>query len=131
MRSQGTEGSLAQAVIRRMNVLRPLSVDAVAALERAILEGLFRAGPGEEQAVSPAALSAEAAGERLELSLDAPIASAAAGPVSAANARLRATAAGPYPDFARRREQGPVVAHAELAGGRLAYAGQGLRSGLV
>jgi len=42
------DGSLAQAVIRRLNVLRPLSEEAVAALEQAILEGLQRAGPGED-----------------------------------------------------------------------------------
>lgn len=48
MRAPGNEGSLAQAVIRRFNLLRPLSEEAVAALEQAILEGLFRAGPGED-----------------------------------------------------------------------------------
>lgn len=48
MRSQGTEGGLAHAVVRRFNLLRPLSDEAVAALEQAILEGLFRAGPGED-----------------------------------------------------------------------------------
>ncbi|KRQ05532.1 Crp/Fnr family transcriptional regulator [Bradyrhizobium manausense] len=48
MRSQGNEGGLAQAVVRRLNLLRPLSESAVAALERAISEGLFRAGPGED-----------------------------------------------------------------------------------
>jgi CRP-like cAMP-binding protein len=42
------DGSLAQAVIRRLNVLRPLSGEAAAALEHAILEGLQRAGPGED-----------------------------------------------------------------------------------
>src|SRR5262249_1642757 len=48
MRSHGPEGSLAQAVIRRFNVLRPLSKDAVVGLEQAILEGFLRAGPGED-----------------------------------------------------------------------------------
>ncbi|MGX4773204.1 Crp/Fnr family transcriptional regulator [Bradyrhizobium guangdongense] len=48
MRAQGNEGSLAQAVIRRFNLLRPMSEEAVAALEQAILEGLFRAGAGED-----------------------------------------------------------------------------------
>ena len=48
MRAQSTEGGLAQAVIRRFNTLRPLSQDAIAAFEQAILEGLFRAGPGED-----------------------------------------------------------------------------------
>ncbi|GGI21240.1 Crp/Fnr family transcriptional regulator [Bradyrhizobium guangdongense] len=51
MRATGNEGSLAQAVIRRFNLLRPLSEEAVAALEQAILEGLFRAGPGEDLVV--------------------------------------------------------------------------------
>lgn len=48
MRVQGSEAGLAQAVIRRFNILRPLSVEAIAALEQAILEGLFRAGAGED-----------------------------------------------------------------------------------
>ncbi|MGY8709667.1 Crp/Fnr family transcriptional regulator [Bradyrhizobium sp. 18BD] len=48
MRAHGTDGGLAQAVIRRFNALRPLSEEAGAALEHAILEGLFRAGPGED-----------------------------------------------------------------------------------
>jgi len=48
MRIQGTEAGIAQAVIRRLNALRPLSDEDVAALEHAILEGLLRAGPGED-----------------------------------------------------------------------------------
>ncbi len=39
---------MTQAVIRRLKVLRSLSDDAVATLEHAILEGLQRAGPGED-----------------------------------------------------------------------------------
>jgi len=76
-------------------------------------------------------LTARAAGGRLELSLDAPIASGRAGALSATNARLRLTAAGPYPDLARRQETSAVVAHAELSGGRLALGDQALRNGLV
>lgn len=41
-------GSMAQAVVRRLGALRPLSESAVAALEHAVLEGLQRAGAGEE-----------------------------------------------------------------------------------
>ncbi|SFH69849.1 Crp/Fnr family transcriptional regulator [Bradyrhizobium sp. Gha] len=48
MRSRGTDGGLAHAAVRRLNALRPLSEEAVAALEQTILEGLFRAGPGED-----------------------------------------------------------------------------------
>jgi len=48
MRVQGGDAGLAQAVIRRFNVLRPLTAEAVAALEQAILEGLFHAGAGED-----------------------------------------------------------------------------------
>lgn len=48
MRVMHTEGSLAQAVIRRFSVLRPLSEEAVVAFEHAILEGMLRAGPGED-----------------------------------------------------------------------------------
>ncbi len=48
MRARGTEAGVAQAVIRRFNALRPLSEEAAASLEQAILEGLLRAGPGED-----------------------------------------------------------------------------------
>ncbi|MBB4367299.1 CRP-like cAMP-binding protein [Bradyrhizobium sp. cir1] len=48
MRSHGTDGGIAQAVLRRFNALRPLSEEDAAALEHAILEGLLRAGPGED-----------------------------------------------------------------------------------
>lgn len=77
------------------------------------------------------ALGVQTAGGRAEVSLDAPIAGAQAGTLSAANARLRITAAGPYPDLKAKREDGAVVAHAELSGGRLAVGGQALRNGLV
>ncbi|MDB5448682.1 MAG: hypothetical protein JWQ97_3999, partial [Phenylobacterium sp.] len=70
-------------------------------------------------------------GARVELSLDAPARSASAGGLSAQNARLRISAAGPYPDQARSRAAGAVVAHAELAGGRIAAGGQALRNGLL
>ncbi|MBR0685359.1 Crp/Fnr family transcriptional regulator [Bradyrhizobium manausense] len=48
MRSQVSEGGFAQAAIRRLEVLRPLSQETIAVLEQAVLEGLFRAGPGED-----------------------------------------------------------------------------------
>ncbi|WFU20852.1 Crp/Fnr family transcriptional regulator [Bradyrhizobium sp. CB1717] len=48
MRTHGTDGGVAQAVLRRFNALRPLSDEDAAALEHAILEGLLRAGPGED-----------------------------------------------------------------------------------
>ena len=51
MRPRGPGTSVAEAVIRRFNALRPLSDDAVAAIEQAILESLFRAGPGEDLVV--------------------------------------------------------------------------------
>ena len=78
-----------------------------------------------------AALSARTTGSRVEISLDAPIASAQAGQLAATGARLRITAAGPYPDLKARREVGALAAHAELSGGRLAFAGQSLRNGQV
>ncbi|HKR88996.1 MAG TPA: hypothetical protein VJS38_12565, partial [Phenylobacterium sp.] len=75
-------------------------------------------------------LKAQTAGARVEVSLDAPVASAqlvlakAGGgkseQVQATAARLRLTTAGPYPDLKARRADGAVVAHAELSGGRLA-----------
>lgn len=86
-------------------------------------------------------LRARAAGGRIEISLDAPVGAARIGQaqtgqpksalLQATGARLRVTAAGPYPDFRARREDGPVTAHAELSGGRLAAGGQALRNGLV
>ncbi|WP_262048911.1 Crp/Fnr family transcriptional regulator [Bradyrhizobium sp. Bra78] len=48
MRSLGIYGDHAQTVVRRLSALRQLSVEAVAALEQAVLEGLLRAGPGED-----------------------------------------------------------------------------------
>ena len=51
MRPRGPGTSVAEAVIRRFNALRPLSEEAVAAIEQAILESLFRAGPGEDLVV--------------------------------------------------------------------------------
>ena len=48
MRSHGTDAGLAQAVTRRFNALRPLAEEDITALEHAILEGLMRAGPGED-----------------------------------------------------------------------------------
>src|ERR1700742_582997 len=42
------DGSLAQPVIRRLNALRRLSDDGIAALEEAIREGMQRVGPGED-----------------------------------------------------------------------------------
>lgn len=40
--------SLVETVIRRLNALRPLSAEARTSLEYAMLEGLQRAGPGED-----------------------------------------------------------------------------------
>ncbi|OAF10025.1 cyclic nucleotide-binding protein [Bradyrhizobium centrolobii] len=40
--------SLTEPAIRRLNALRPLSAEASAALEQAILEGMQRAGSGED-----------------------------------------------------------------------------------
>jgi CRP-like cAMP-binding protein len=45
------DGSLAQPAIRRLNVLRPMTPEAIALLERAIAEGLQRAGSGEDLVV--------------------------------------------------------------------------------
>src|SRR5262249_27037373 len=116
----------------------PLQIDAdgnladgrLQALSARIAPARFK-GASFDVSLGPAALSAQAGGPRLELGLDAPVAAAVAGSISAANARLRVTAAGPYPDFGRKREEGAVVAHAELSGGRLAVGGQNLRNGLV
>ncbi len=116
----------------------PLQLDADAVLAEGRLQRLTaRAAPGRlrgrgvDVGLGAATLTAQAAGPRLELSLDAPVASAAWGPLAVANTRLRFTAAGPYPDLARKHEQGSVAAHAELSGGRIAWAGQTLRNGLV
>jgi hypothetical protein len=76
-------------------------------------------------------LGAKAAGAQVEISLDAPIASAQAGQAQAAGARLTLTATAPYPDLKAHREDGSVAAHAELSGGRLAVAGHALRNGLA
>ena len=46
MRAQGNEDGFGRAAVRRLDALRPLSGQAIAALEQAILEGLLRAGAG-------------------------------------------------------------------------------------
>lgn len=48
MHSQLPQRSLAQPIVRRLNTLRPLTAQAIAALEQAVLEGLQHAGPGED-----------------------------------------------------------------------------------
>lgn len=48
MHPPGIDASLTAAVSRRLKALRPLSADAVASLEHALLEGLQRAGAGED-----------------------------------------------------------------------------------
>lgn len=78
-----------------------------------------------------AAVRAQAVAERMELSLDAPVLAAQAGQLSAANARLRASVTGPYPDLVRRRGEGAVVANASLSGGRLALADTALRNSFL
>lgn len=88
-------------------------------------------GEGFDLELGAATVRAQAVGERVELSLDAPVASAKAGQLTAANARLRASVAGPYPDLVRRRGEGAVVANASLSGGRLAVAGNALNNGFV
>lgn len=92
-------------------------------------------GEAFDVSLGQVALSARTVDDRLELGLDAPIASARAGQgasqLRASGARLRITAAGPYPDLGARREEGPVTAHAELSGGRLSAAGQTLRNALA
>lgn len=88
-------------------------------------------GQGFDVTLGSAAVRAQAVGDRVELSLDAPVASATAGQLSAANARLRASVTGPYPDLVRRRGEGAVVANASLSGGRLAVGDNALRNGLL
>jgi hypothetical protein len=89
------------------------------------------AGPGFDVSLGAASLTVQSAGAATELSLDAPVVAAAAGQLSAAAARLRITAVGPYPEAARLGQPQPVAAHVELSGGRLAFAGQTLRNGLL
>jgi len=76
-------------------------------------------------------LRAQAVSDRGELSFDAPVLAAKAGELTAANARLRASVAGPYPDLVRRRGEGAVVANASLSGGRLALGETALRNGFL
>src|SRR5262249_19753498 len=94
------------------------------------------AGDGFDLSVGEVGLKAQASGRRVEVSLDAPIVDARLGQASApraaaTGARLRVTAAGPYPDLRTKRLDGAVAAHAELSGGRMAAAGQALRNGVL
>ena len=88
-------------------------------------------GAGFDLSLGPAALEAKAISDRIDLSLDAPIAQAQAGGLAASSARLRIKAAGPYPDFKTRRGDGAVVAHAEITGAKIAAGGQSLRNAVV
>ncbi|MET0274170.1 MAG: YdbH domain-containing protein [Phenylobacterium sp.] len=63
-------------------------------------------------------------GDRVELSLDTTLSDAKAGGLSAQDARLRLTAAAPYPDLAHRRGDGALVARASLDGKHLVLDGQ-------
>jgi hypothetical protein len=116
----------------------PLQVDADATIEQGRLLRLAAniaptrlRGRGLDANLGPVALSAQTVGGIVDLSLDAPITSATAGRLSAANARLRLKAAAPYPDLARKRAAGAVVAQAQIIGGRVALDGQAVRDGLI
>jgi hypothetical protein len=64
--------------------------------------------------------------QRVVLTLDAPVARAAADSLAVQSARLRVTAAAPYPDLEKRRGDGPVIVRANLTGRRLAAGDQAL-----
>jgi hypothetical protein len=116
----------------------PLRIDADARLSDGRLEQLSARtaagrlrGKGFDARLGPAALTAKAVADRVELTLEAPIVEAEAAGVAASNAHLRIKAAGPYPDFKARRGDGAVVAHAEITGGRISAGGQAVRNGFV
>ncbi|RAK59126.1 C4-dicarboxylate ABC transporter [Phenylobacterium hankyongense] len=96
-----------------------MSLDAAAAPARL-------RGPGFDASLGASAVTLRTHGDRVAITLDAPLAQATAGPVSAEAGRLRLTAAAPYPDLQHRRGDGAVVAQANLTGRRIALAGQGV-----
>lgn len=65
-------------------------------------------------------------GGRVDVRLDAPMTALAAGGLTAQAARLRVSAAAPYPDLEKKRGDGAVVLRADLGGGRVAFGGQAL-----
>jgi hypothetical protein len=78
-----------------------------------------------------AQLSLQSRGGGIEVTLEAPIAAAAMHDAKLENGHIRLAATLPYPDAARRRAAGPVVAHAELTAARLSAPGQALQNALL
>jgi len=116
----------------------PVRIDADAELADGRLERLAARtaptrlrGKGFDVSLGQASLDARRVFDRVDLNLDAPILAAQTPTLTAANARLRIKAAGPYPHFKTRRGDGAVVAHAELTGSRVGVAGQTVRNGVA
>jgi hypothetical protein len=80
-------------------------------------------GRAFDLAVGAGAASLRTTGDRVALTLDGPIESLRAGGMTATATRLQVNADAPYPDLKRKRFDGAVTLHANLAGQGLASDG--------
>lgn len=85
-------------------------------------------GRGFDLELGAGALRVTSKANRLDVSVDAPLAKADAGGLAVRNGRLQVSAAGPYPDLEKKRGEGGLTVRANLAGRELALAGQSLGS---
>lgn len=83
-------------------------------------------GRGFDVAAGAASATAQVTAGRLAVTLDAPLPLAAVGGARLVGGGLRLTAALPYPDLVRERDDGAVIVHAEATGQRVTLAGQTL-----
>jgi Dicarboxylate transport len=85
-------------------------------------------GGGGDIVVGRASATLHTAGDRVALTLDAPIANLRTGNASATAARLQLQGDAPYPDLKRKRSDGAVTLHAGFTGQGLMLAGGRLDS---
>lgn len=118
---QGQVRLTADALVDRGRLVRLNGVTAPTTLK----------DPRFEASLGRGALKLTTHGDRADVSLDAPIVAARSGGLAVEQGRLLASAAGPYPDLVKRREDGAVVVQASLTGKTLTAAGQQFRDAKV
>ncbi|MDB5467201.1 MAG: hypothetical protein JWQ46_1963, partial [Phenylobacterium sp.] len=99
--------------------------DKLMSLDAASMPARLR-GPNFDASLGASAMTLRTHGDRVAITLDAPVDQATAGLISAESGRLRFTVAAPYPDLKHRRGDGAVVVQANLTGRRIALAGQSI-----
>jgi hypothetical protein len=111
----------------------PVRVAADALVEHGKLVSLDAAtaparlrGAGFDAGLGPGVARLRTQGDRVDVSFAATLPKARAGGLSAEAAQLQLVAIAPYPDLERRRGDGALILHANLAGGRVSLGGQRL-----